>query len=86
MTLVTFTQVDSSIVTADVGEIVSAPVRIRETQDIYVESTLRARSATFKIGSARSNRVRFIGPFSCACPLQIKASVPCRGDWFLYTG
>jgi hypothetical protein len=22
----------------------------------------------FKIGSARSNRVRFIGPFSCTCP------------------
>jgi len=38
MTLVTFTQVDSGIVTADVGEIVSAPVRIREAQDINVVS------------------------------------------------
>jgi len=38
MTLVTFTQVDSGIVTADVSEIVSALVRIRETQDINVVS------------------------------------------------
>jgi hypothetical protein len=58
MTLVTFTQVNSSIVTADVGEIVAAPVGIRETQDINVVSNaarqirdIQDRLRTFKSGS-----------------------------------
>jgi hypothetical protein len=38
MALVTLTQVDSGIVAADVREIVSAPIRVRETQDIDVVS------------------------------------------------
>jgi hypothetical protein len=38
MTLVTFTQVDSGSVAADVREIVSAPIRVREPQDINVVS------------------------------------------------
>jgi hypothetical protein len=58
MTLVTFSEVDSGIVTADVGEIVSAPVRVRETQDINVVSNaarhirdIQDRLRTFKSGS-----------------------------------
>jgi hypothetical protein len=58
MTLLTFAQVDSGIVTADVCEIVSAPFRIRETQDINeITNTARHildvqdRLRTFKSGS-----------------------------------
>jgi hypothetical protein len=77
MTLVTLTQVDSGIVTADVGEIVSAPDRIRETQDINVVSNaarqvrhIQDRLRTFKSGSVH-------WPIFLHMPLQIKASVPC---------
>ena len=38
MTLITFTKVDSGIVAADVREIVSAPIRIRESQNVNVVS------------------------------------------------
>jgi hypothetical protein len=77
MTLVTFTQVDPGIVTADVGEIVSAPMRIRETQDINVVSKaarhirdIQDRLRTFKPGSVH-------WPIFLAHPPQIKASMPC---------
>jgi hypothetical protein len=75
MTLVTYTQIDSGIVPADVGEVVSAPVRIRETQDINVVSNavrhirdLQDRLRTFKSGSVH-------WPIFLLIPLQIKAGV-----------
>jgi hypothetical protein len=76
MTLVTFAQVDSGVVTADMGEIGSAPVRVGETQDIDVVSNaarqvrdIQDRFRTLKSGSL--HRLIFLH-----MPVQIKAGVP----------